>query len=173
MAQEGPHGQLYGPLQHVHVDFWSIQLQDFPPNHLLFGFQPKIPVAALSAQAQPVAGQPLCQYVQELEELLGDLDEQALASMKRQFRDECSNRTAKLARQNPRPLQIGDLVLEIHEGAGPLQHQARGPYKVVGFAAPASVQLQTGAVIGKSALTFSRHASRLILYHHKHGLLTS
>ncbi len=145
----------------------------FSPNHLLFGFQPKIPVAALSAQAQPVAGQPFCQYVQELEEMLGDLDEQALASMQRQFRDECSNRTAKLARQSPRPLQIGDLVLEIHEGAGPLQHQARGPYKVVALRPPASVLLQTGAVIGKSALTFSRHASRLILYHHKHGLLTS
>ena len=105
-----------------------------------------------------------------MDEILIDLDERALASMKQQFHAACSQRSARVVRQNARPLQDGDLVLEIHDGVGPLQQQARGPYRVVGLKPNDSVLLQIGSVIGKSALQFTRHASRLILYHHKYGL---
>ena len=139
----------------------------YSPNQLLFGFQPDVAVAAFALRETPSAGQSTSVYVQELAERLLDLDGQTLLAMKRQFQASCSSRAARVARRNARPLAIGDLVLELHNGAGPLQHQAHGPYRVIGLGPNDTVQLQTGSVIGKSALEFPRHASRLVLYHHK------
>ena len=90
--------------------------------------------------------------------------------MQQQFRASCAVRAACVASKNPRPLEVGDLVLELHDAAGPLQHQACGPYRVVRIDPQDSVILQTGAVIGKAAVLFQRHASRLVLFYHKLSL---
>ncbi len=173
--------RILAKLVNNHVDHWESMLPaarqayvnrvhsatGFSPNHMLFGFQPKVAVDTFSAQVQTAARQPFSQHVQELQELLYDLDEQALASMQQQFRTAFDQRAAHAARQNKRDIRLGDLVLELHDGAGVLQHQARGPFKVVALGPHDTVTLETGSVIGKDAVTFARHASRLLLYHHK------
>ena len=131
----------------------------FSPNNLHFGFQSRMAVATFSTQVQLAARQPFYAHVQDLTETLEDLDERALASMLQQFHASCAIRAARVAGK-----------LELHNAAGPLQHQARGPHRVVRIDPQDSIILQTGAVIGKAAVFFQRHASRLELYHHKLSL---
>ena len=88
----------------------------FSHNHRLFGFRPRVAVNTFSAQIQTAAQQPFSQHVQDLQELLHDLNEQALASMQQQLRS-TDQHAAHAAQQNSREIQLGDLLLELHDSA--------------------------------------------------------
>jgi hypothetical protein len=132
------------------------------PFQMLMGFSPKLPLPVSEVIVGMVDAP--AQYVLGLQDRLRCQQDQIKLVLDRKANRNILARLRGRKRHN-KDLNVGDLVLEVAPGRGPLQTNTRGPFLIVGLDdGKTHATLSTGQTHFKEARLFKRHTSHLVLY---------
>ena len=132
------------------------------PFEMLLGFQPKIPIAVCDVVIGHVDAASPAEYVIGLQDHLRSQYDHIKTVLDQQITQRILN-SMEPPRQKNQDLNVGDLVLEVAPGRGPLQTNTRGPFLIVDLDDTKTyATLSTGQTQFKDARTFNRHTGHLV-----------
>ena len=134
------------------------------PSDMLLGFLPKIPIAVRDVVIAHVEAASPAEYVIGLQDHLRNQYNHIKTVLDRQITNNILSSMDPPKRKNP-DLNVGDLVLEVAPGRGPLQTNTRGPFLIVDLDdSRTHATLSTGTTQFKDARLFNRYTSHLVLF---------
>eukprot|EP00884_Botryococcus_braunii_P019638 jgi/Botrbrau1/6358/Bobra.0098s0017.1 len=134
---------------------------------MLYGYMPKLPLAVRDVLVNVAEALSPEHHVCKLQDKLRKQYDLVARALDNAMHKNIIGQAHKLRRKTKcTDLEVGDLVLEVANIAGPLQTGLKGPFKIVSLNDTKTIAvLETGHTRFKERKSFKRHTSHLVKYH--------
>ena len=137
------------------------------PAEMLYGYVPKLPLAVRDVLVNVAEALSPEHHVCKLQDKLQEQYDRVARALDNAMHKNIVGQAHKLrGKRKCTDLEVGDLVLEVTNIAGPLQTGLKGPFKIVSINDTKTIAvLETGQTRFKERKHFKRHTSHLVKYH--------